>query len=63
MSLFERIGKVLIDELTNIVSQSVSPEEEIDRYISQKRSTPMAINIMIGKVPSNPSSVTLRELE
>ena len=62
MSLFERIGKVLIDELTNIVSQSLSPEEEIERYISQKRSTAMAINIAIGKVPSKQAEILKKQL-
>ncbi len=62
MSLFERMSKVLIDELTNIVSQSVSPEEEIERYISQKRSTAMAINIAIGKVPAKQAKILKKQL-
>jgi len=62
MSLFERMGKVLMDELTSIVSQSVSPQEEIERYISQKRSTAMAINIVIGKVPAKQAKILEKQL-
>jgi chromosome segregation ATPase len=62
MSLFEHMSKVFIDELTNIVTQSVSPEEEIERYISQKRSTAMAINIAIGKVPAKQAKILKKQL-
>jgi phage shock protein A len=62
MSLFERLGNVFLDELTNIISPSVSPEEEIERYISQKRSTAMAINMAIGKVPAKQAKILEKQL-
>ena len=62
MNLFEKMSKVLIDELTNIVSQSASPEEEIERYISQKRSTAMAINIAINRVPAKQARILKKQL-
>jgi phage shock protein A len=44
------------------MSQSVSPQEEIERHISQKRSTAMAINIAIGKVPAKQAKILEKQL-
>jgi acyl carrier protein len=62
MNWFECLGKVLMDELTNIVSQPASPEEEIECYISEKRSTAMALNMTVGNVPPIQAKILKKQL-
>ncbi|EDX75578.1 hypothetical protein MC7420_1496 [Coleofasciculus chthonoplastes PCC 7420] len=51
MNLFERLSGVIKEELTSLVNQSIrqedTPEEEIERTISQMRSKVMATRIAI----------------
>ncbi|MBD0346518.1 MAG: hypothetical protein ICV55_08655 [Coleofasciculus sp. C3-bin4] len=62
MNWFECLTKVLIDELTSVVTQPVSPEEEIERYISEKRSTAMALNMTIENVAPKQARILKKQL-
>lgn len=62
MNWFECLTKAFVDELTGATSQPLSPEEEIERYISEKRSTAMAINITINKVSPTQAKILEKQL-
>lgn len=68
MNLFEQVGKFVEVELTglmnqvgaglsDLMSQSISPEEEMERAISQMRSTVIATQLAIKEVPHNQARI------
>lgn len=62
MSLFERLSRVARAEANYAKSQSVSPEQEMERAISQLRSNIVAIQIAIGRVPTSQANLLKKRL-
>jgi hypothetical protein len=62
MSLFERLSQVARAEANYVKSQSITPEEEMERAISQIRSAIIATQIAIGRSPESQAKFLKRRL-
>jgi phage shock protein A len=62
MTLFERLSRVARAEVNYAKSQSITPEEEMERAISQMRSTVIATQIAIGRVPASQAKLLKKRL-
>lgn len=62
MSLFERLSRIARAEANYAKSQSITPEEEMERAISQMRSDVIAIQIAIGRVPASQAKFLKKRL-
>ncbi len=73
MNLFEQVGKLVEVELTglmnqvgaglsDLMNQSISPEEEMEQAISKMRSTIIATHIAMGRVPRNQARILKKKL-